>query len=151
MRVWRLTKAKYAATAFDGEGARLHGGRWNRPGRAVAYASDSAALATLEQLVRVQDVRLLKGFVLIPAEVPDDAVDALDVTRLDASWRRHPPLESTMDAGDDWLTAGSTLALRVPSVVVPGENVLINPAHPRFAEVRIGEPVVDAFDERLTG
>jgi RES domain-containing protein len=35
MRVWRLCRARHAATAFDGEGARLFGGRWNEKGMAV--------------------------------------------------------------------------------------------------------------------
>ena len=32
MEGWRLLKTKHAAHAFDGEGARLYGGRWNSPG-----------------------------------------------------------------------------------------------------------------------
>ena len=46
MKVWRLCKRRHAA--FDGEGARLAGGRWNRPGGAVVYTSESLALAALE-------------------------------------------------------------------------------------------------------
>jgi RES domain-containing protein len=38
----------------------------------------------------------------------------------------------------------------VPSVVVPAEyHLLINPAHPRFADVVIGRPETLAFDLRL--
>ncbi|MEO8946700.1 MAG: RES domain-containing protein, partial [Gemmatimonadaceae bacterium] len=32
MQLWRLVKTKYASSAFDGEGARLYGARWNSPG-----------------------------------------------------------------------------------------------------------------------
>ena len=45
---WRLTKARLAAIAFDGEGARVEGGRWNPKGVAVVYLSDHPALAALE-------------------------------------------------------------------------------------------------------
>lgn len=151
MRVWRITKAKYAATAFDGQGAKRDGGRWNHPGRAVVYTSDSAALATLELMVRLQDVRLLRNYVLVPAEVPDDAVEDLDVASLGPDWRAYPHSQGTMDAGDAWAAAGKTLALRVPSVVVQGHNVLINPLHPRFVDVRVEAPMTDSFDARLTG
>jgi hypothetical protein len=44
------------------------------------------------------------------------------------------------------------VALLVPSVHVPGGeemNVLLNPLHPRFAEVEIGRPAPYAFDARL--
>ena len=58
VRVWRLCKSKHAA--FDGEGARLAGGRWNRRGTAVVYASESLSLAALELLVHV-DAALLPG------------------------------------------------------------------------------------------
>lgn len=150
MRVWRITKPKYVASAFDGEGARRDGGRWNHAGRPVAYASDSAALATLELLVRLQDVRLLRNYVLLPAEIPDDAVEELDVGALGADWRGYPHVEGTMDAGDAWAASGRSLALRVPSAVVPGHNVLINPLHGRFREIQIGAPITDAFDARLT-
>jgi RES domain-containing protein len=41
--------------------------------------------------------------------------------------------------------------LRVPSVLVPQEhNLLLNPAHPEFAQVRLAaEPEPFFFDERL--
>ena len=151
MRVWRLSKPRHVATAFSGEGAKQDGGRWNHAGVPVVYASESAALATLELLVRLQDVRLLGHYVLLPADVPDDAFRDLDAGALDPRWRRYPHTDVTKDAGDAWVRAGDSLALRVPSVVVPGSNVLLNPAHPRFAEVKAREPLADAFDARLTG
>jgi len=46
--------------------------------------------------------------------------------------------------------SGSTLALSVPSRVIPLErNVLLNPRHPAMAEVKVAltEPFV--FDDRL--
>ena len=59
---WRLSKTRYAGTAFDGEGARLNGGRWNSVGTRVAYASASIALATLEVLVGLQDTAVLSFY-----------------------------------------------------------------------------------------
>ena len=41
----RLVLSKYAESAFDGQGARLFGGRWNSKGTPMVYAASSLALA----------------------------------------------------------------------------------------------------------
>ena len=51
---WRLVRAERSADAFTGEGARLYGGRWNSPGKAVIYTSEHQATAVLEILVHVR-------------------------------------------------------------------------------------------------
>jgi len=52
--------------------------------------------------------------------------------------------------GDDWLKDGSTLALKVPTAVAPiGWNYLLNPAHPDFSRLEIGDPVNFEMDTRL--
>ena len=48
------------------------------------------------------------------------------------------PAPASKQFGDDWIAAKSTLGLLVPSVIAPdGRNLLLNPAHPRFREVRV--------------
>ena len=43
------------------------------------------------------------------------------------------------DLGTRWAVSGGTVALRVPSAVVPGEqNFLLNPRHPDFARLELG-------------
>ena len=78
MTLWRLTKAQYAQTAFDGEGARLYGGRWNSPGRAVVYLAGSLALAALEILVHVKSQRELEGYVKVRVQASEDLVTNVD-------------------------------------------------------------------------
>jgi len=141
MRVWRVCKPAYAARAFDGEGAKRDGGRWNSPGRPLAYASDTAALATVEKLTQVALTRALALFVLVAAEIPDEDVAYLDPAELPEGWDAYPPRAASKEIGDAWLVEGVTLALRVPSAVLPGDNVLVNPAHPRFADVVVESPV----------
>ena len=68
--VWRITTARFAASAFSGEGARRYGGRWNPRGTPLIYTAESRALALLEMLV--QDDPLRARYVLIPAHIPDD-------------------------------------------------------------------------------
>jgi RES domain-containing protein len=147
---WRIVKNRHAEKAFDGEGARLYGGRWNSPGVAVVYASESRALATLEVLAGLQTNSPLPEYVLIPAEFDDSIVVAVEPEELSADWRRNPPPSSTQRIGDDWIASGASAVLKVPSALVPLEsNYLFNPRHPAFSKVRVGQPERLAMDPRL--
>jgi RES domain-containing protein len=151
MRVWRICKAEHAATAFTGEGAILYGGRWHHPGARVVYCSESRALAALEQLVHLHRNQLPPNFVCFAVEIPDAlAIHEVRTADLPAAWRRQPGPPALRDIGSRWVESGATVALRVPSAVVPGEhNFLLNPRHPDFGQLAIGEPRAFAFDERL--
>lgn len=147
---WRLVKSRRAADALTGEGARLFGGRWNLPGTRLVYLADSLALAALETLVHLAPAHRGIRFVAIRAELPDDLVDTLPARDLPAAWRAEPALDDTRRIGTRWAAAGTSAALRVPSVVVPVEsNVLVNPVHPRWGEARWSAPVPFGFDPRL--
>jgi RES domain-containing protein len=61
---WRIIKAQHAHRAFDGEGARLAGGRWNKIGIPMIYTADSLALAALEIMVHLPGSELLKNIFL---------------------------------------------------------------------------------------
>ena len=52
---WRIVKKKHSAGAFDGDGARTYGGRWNSLGTAMVYTSDYLATAALELMVNMID------------------------------------------------------------------------------------------------
>lgn len=150
-RVWRLCKKRYLGTAFQGEGARIYGGRWNSPGHPTVYTSETAALATLEILVHLEDTELLQHYTLVPASLDEDLIATLDPEHLPENWRRYPAPESAQAIGDEWITDASSVGLRVPSVVVPGHNVLLNPQHPDFERIEIEDPVDRDFDPRLRG
>lgn len=150
MRVWRLVKTRYAASAFGGEGARICGGRWNSVGTAAVYGADSAALAVLEVLVHLHDARPLAAYSIVTATVPDTLIDDLDLGVLPGDWDAFPVPARVQAIGDVWLRAGRRLALRVPSAVVrDGFNLLINPAHGSFARIAVDEPQLFSFDSRL--
>lgn len=151
IRAFRLCKTKFLATAFSGEGARLNGGRWNSPGLAVVYTSSSLSLATLEVLVHLEDPEAFaRLFSWVPLEIPDDLMDRLDPATLPDRWLADETNSSSQATGDVWLRAMRTAVLEVPSVVTPGEwNYLLNPAHPRFSEIRIGEARRFQPDPRL--
>lgn len=137
--------------AFDGEGARLHGGRWNTPGTPVVYTSESQALAILELFVHLEPEDAPADLVVRAADLPDDlAVEEVALAGLPRSWRDYPAPEVLARRGSEWVRRGRSAALRVPSVVVREEcNVLLNPGHPEFARIRLGRPEAYSFDPRM--
>ena len=148
--VWRIVKSDRARRAFDGEGARLFGGRWNSPGHRVVYTAEHASLAVLEMLVHLHEAEAVARYALVRARVPDRLVEVLEPARLPPGWSDHPAPAALREIGDRWAAAGRSLALRVPSAVVPEEaNYLLNPAHRAFRRVAIGAARPFALDPRL--
>jgi RES domain-containing protein len=147
---WRITKRKHARHAFTGEGAREYGGRWNNPGTAIVYTAQSQALAALEMLVHLDSSNLLLKYVLIGVEFDDSLIAKLDPSALPQDWRSDPAPPELHSIGDNWVRAGSSAVLQVPSALVPGENnFLLNPEHRDFTQLLIGKPLPFGFDPRL--
>lgn len=127
--------------ACAGNGAAAVGGRWNSVGRPVIYLADSLALAQLEKRVHTP-MRPPRDLVAVEAIVPAAVVGSAEGVVLPDHWDADNVDWSVGSAasqyiGDDWLARGTSLLLRVPSVVVPvGWNYLLNPAHPEARRVR---------------
>jgi RES domain-containing protein len=150
-RAWRIVKEKYAATAFDGEGARRFGGRWSSVGVRVVYVSDSQALAALETIVHLNPPITIK-YVAIPVEFDAALVETFPHKNLPADWQSEPPPPSTQQIGREWVKFARSAMLALPSVLVAknaGTNFLINPAHSDFGKIKIGKPEPFTFDPRL--
>lgn len=146
MRVWRLTKAEHAL-GLDGEGARLWGGRWNNPGVAMVYTASSLSLAALEVLVhlppQMRRAGALPPFVAVSMDLPDSLAERLDPADPIS-------LTVTQSLGNDWGRGRSSLALRVPNLVIPQDRaLLINPAHPDIVQVRVVQIKPFRFGDRL--
>lgn len=127
--------------ACAGNDAAAAGGRWNSVARPVIYLADSLALAQLEKRVHTP-MRPPRDLVAVEAIVPAAAVASAEGVVLPDDWDADNVDWSVGSAasqciGDDWLARGTSLLLRVPSVVVPvGWNYLLNPAHPDLRRVR---------------
>ncbi|MBI2379189.1 MAG: RES family NAD+ phosphorylase [Gammaproteobacteria bacterium] len=148
LTAWRICKTEWVERAFDGEGARLYGGRWNSAGRSMVYTAGTLSLAALEMLVHLEAGDLERGYSVVP--VTFDAELATDLTALPRDWREDPAPVSTREAGDAWLLAGKSAALRVPSTIIPQEyNYLLNPRHADFGQIRVGGAESFRFDRRL--
>lgn len=147
---WRAVRSNRVATAFDGEGARLHGGRWNSPGVRAVYLSESRALATLEILAGLGGVTTLPEYALIPVTFDPALVHTLTLDDMPSGWNARPPGRASQGRGDAWIAEGTSAVLRVPSVLIPAEhNYVMNPAHPGMERIRIGQAEVTSLDPRL--
>lgn len=69
----------------------------------------------------------------------EESTRTIRVEDLPARWRSYPAPEELAALGTDRVARGTSVALSVPSALVPSEhNYLLNPAHPDFARVRVG-------------
>ena len=145
--VWRIDRARYAATAFSGIGAQREGGHLNSVGTAVVCTAGSPAM--VEVRVHVPTFRGTRGRV---ATEIDDNFGTVQEEDLPADWQTRPAPCSTQALGDAWVAAMRSAVLRVPSVVVPGHAAyVVNPARPDVSRIRVGSAVPLAINPRLGG
>lgn len=148
---YRIFKTKFAATWFDGEGAFRFGGRWNSRGTKILYTAGSLSLAALEMLVHLNDEEILLSYSFAAAEFDESLILSVENFRsLPENWSDSPAPLEIQRIGDDWAREQASVVLQVPTSVLPIEfNYLINVGHPEFSKIRLGEPQIFAFDERL--
>lgn len=153
--LWRIATdtPDWEADDLSGRGAEKSGGRWNRKGRRVVYASSTIALACLETLVHLNALGLPLNRFLVRIDVPDEVWHArrtLTPAQLRVGWSATPEGRVSLDLGDAWLTAAEAALLAVPSVIVPEEsNLLINPRHPQAARIAATKLRPWLYDQRL--
>ena len=136
IKAYRIVKQKWIDSAFDGEGAKRYGGRWNSRGKSCVYLAGSESLAILEILVHLDKQQFLTHYALFELHLPKQDVVYLDAEKLPACWRDEPAPPETAAIGDAWLIEGGGLALAMPSVIVPREwNFIVNTKHRAFADV----------------
>lgn len=140
MKVWRLAKRRHAGTVAEmlsGEGARLHGGRWSPPGMRVVYCAQTSSLAVLEVLVHLADPADFVAHSILDLEVPDELLVEPQGSISD------PPAVGAE-------TLANSMAMLVPSAVNRLEcTIVLNPAHPDFSKVAVGEIQPFVLDPRL--
>lgn len=151
MIVYRVARANYIDD-LSGAGARRYGGRWNEKGSAVLYAAQSSSLAILEALAHsnstLPPVNRKLAFVNVPEHATAMVYD--EIIMGPKAWTDYPAPGILQLVGTDWLNKGVDLMLKVPSVLNPHEfNILLNPAHPHFADVAVLETHDLAIDQRL--
>ena len=149
---YRLVQRQLVKNAFDGEGARKYGGRWNPQGVRVVYTASSLSLAALELLAHLESRAVLEHrYAFIAAQFSSSLCLKLeDFARLPPKWFQDPPPRAVTSLGARWVREQSSAILSVPSSIVPAErNYLLNPAHPDFRQITLAPAKVFAFDPRL--
>ena len=159
MRAWRIYPhtAAYAQSPtfdpLDGAGGRV-ANRWNDAGAPIIYASTTPSLAALETLANLSNPTRFGERTILEIDLADDAEEVgLELTlRLREDAPPGDPERGTREFGSAWLREKRTLALLVPSFVLPFErNVLINPLHRGAASLVVVRRERVRLDQRLVG
>jgi len=149
MEVYHLGKTKFAEQ-LTGEGAKLHGGRWNLSGYPCLYTSGSRALSVLEYAANVHLEEMPFSLSITVYSIPDKSWKEFSMNDLPQNWLQIPAPEETKEWGSHFLQQAKFLALKVPSVIIPSEfNFILNPLHPDFKKVNIKEVHSFTFDARI--
>lgn len=112
----------------------------------MVYLAESLALAVLETRVHLEATITAEIYVGIEILLPADQLT--DILELEGDWQHD--LGLTRQLGDQWLVSASTLALRVPSAIIPaGGNILLNPAHEAFGLAQETRRLNFSWDARL--
>jgi len=145
--LWRISN--YAS--LDGSGGLVVAGRWHSKGRQVVYCAQNPSTALLETLVHLEidaEDRPDRFQMLKIQGLDKLSREQVEVPKLTLNWQKN--LRVTQRVGDQWLAAGRTLLLEVPSILVPETwNVLINPLHGEVAKLKIAARYQHPFDARF--
>ena len=149
MLAWRIARTKFALDR-SGAGGVADGGRWNAQGVPVIYAGLSVEIYAMEKLAHTGHI-LPPDLMLVALSLPDDMAlyETADCAAL-PGWEATPPGAVSLEYGTTFLRSLRALGLIVPSAIVPeARNIVLNPLHPRFAEVGVELLRHFVFDQRL--
>ena len=147
MIIYRLATAEFAGD-LSGEGAKIYGGRWNPVGLPAVYFSEFISLGILEILVRAGKFTSPDAYTLLSIELPGQSIASIELKKLKKGWKDH--IEYTRSIGEDFIKMNKSLALKIPSAIVPQEhNYLLNPLHNDLKKVKIVNSESLDLDKRL--
>ncbi len=116
----------------------------------MVYTSEHLSLAVLENLVHLEPAQLRPDRLALTIDVPDRYVEILPPSELPKNWRAARSQRLLQDLGKAWILEGRSLAMKVPSAVIPQEhNILLNPNHPKHERLSIESREPFSFDPRL--
>jgi len=148
MEIFRIAKRKYASD-LTGKGALLNGGRWNKIGTPVLYCGESIEISLLENIVHLP-ANLIPDLNLLTLQIPDDSIQIISASDFPGNWYKRPAPEILAEIGDDWAKSNSTIALKVPSVIVhTSHNYILNCNHPNYKKVKLIDQQSFPLDPRL--
>ena len=145
MLLYRIAKKAFIED-LSGYGARLYGGRWNEKRYSALYTSSSLSLCMCETLAHCDKSVIPSNMYFAEMEIPDSFIPN-EFTTVEEN-------EESCHAGTLWLKSKKTVAIKVPSIILPSEydrdfNIILNPEHPDFHLLKIKTVVECPFDLRL--
>ena len=115
----------------------MYPGRWNKLGVPVLYTGSSEAIAALEFIINAS-MKLMEDVEILEIEIPDDSITEIAINELPENWRDYPAPPILAEISSKWVSEGKTLALSVPSAILPKtRNIIINPYHPLASQIKI--------------
>lgn len=150
MELFRLCRIAFA-NDLSGRGAGLYGARWNSKGTDLLYTAQNRSLAMAEVLVHLSLTALPIDYCMVTLLIPDSvSCQIIEQAALPPDWAEFPHPVSTKHIGDSFVRNAKNCILRVPSAITSGDfNVLLNPAHPQFKELKLIEIVPFPFNQRF--
>ena len=145
MKLWRISNY----SDLSGAGGLRYSARWHTKGRPVIYAAEHPAGALSEFLVHIDLEDMPNSFQLVTIELDDD-IEAikLEPDQLPKGWITDTRISRAV--GDEWLKFGTSLLLRIPSVIFPDAyNILINPSHSDMNKLNVTKVERVPLDYRL--
>jgi RES domain-containing protein len=114
---WRIVPEDQAATAFDGEGARLYGGRWNSVGCRWCMPASTSRWPRWNLRVHIDRTRMRKSYQSFAFRFDERLMEVFRAGAL-PKWMQEPPAPRLQQIGDDWVSGGVWVILAVPSAIV---------------------------------
>lgn len=133
-RFWRMLAPRWAWDPLSGVGAARAGGRWNVPGQAALYLSDSHATAIAEYQQNLPRPGTLTAYDVVAPAISDLADPSVrlaigvDDQFLRLPWKHLRDVERQRPPCWDFVAAATTAGwqgLRVPSVQASGTNLVL--------------------------
>jgi RES domain-containing protein len=150
MEAYRLSRKKFASI-LSGKGAALKGARWNSIGVEIIYTASNRSLAMAEVAVHFTLATLPSDYMMATIFIPDDiSLKKITPSQLPSNWNTFPHPITTQTIGDNFIAENKYCVLQIPSSVTKGDyNLLINPNHPSFSEIKIINVAPFPFDKRI--
>ncbi|MBS1747001.1 MAG: RES domain-containing protein [Bacteroidetes bacterium] len=149
MVVYRVGRKKFSKE-LKGEGARLHGGRWNHILFPCIYTSESRALAVLDYTVNISIEDIPQSLCITAIEIPDTGIHELNVADFPRNWKKSPAPASTKDLGSQLLKTAIAPIIKIPSIIIPQEfNYILNPKSTGSKDFKIINVDDFVYDARI--
>jgi len=148
IKVYRLSHKLALANYPDPFRPKQTNNRWNTNTVQIAYTSEHLALAALELLNYWQNFGSMHGYKIFTYEFEENQL--LELKQIAPKLDIHN-LKDTRAFGNNWAMQKQSLALKLPSVVLPHSyNYLINPNHSDFEANKVRDLGDFIYDSRIT-